>query len=289
MIGSAPTIRVATWNIRAAIGPGDPFPPAWWRHVSRDRLARIAGIIAELDLDLVALQEVALLTPNGDLHDQPTDLARLTGMHVRYAAVQAFALVEPEDGRAIGAATWGNAILSRHPLEAGFAIGLPVGEDDALVEPAGSPLPLAGISFADAPYGTREPRVVVGGRLAGAGRGVGIVNAHLTYAGTDQRRAQVEAMAAAAESTGAPVIVAGDFNAPIEATEMRALAGRFDDAFAAVGVPVGDPRRASCGSDGIDHILTRGLQATSCGVYRAAEDASDHLPVVATFEVAPSV
>ena len=153
MIGSPPTIRVATWNIRAAIGPGDPFPPAWWRHVSRARLARIAAIIAELDLDLVALQEVAVLTPNGDLHDQPAELARLTGMHVRYAAVHAFALVEPEDGHAIGAATWGNAILSRRPLEDGFASGLPVGGDDAVVEPAGSALPLAGVTFAEAPYG----------------------------------------------------------------------------------------------------------------------------------------
>ena len=140
------------------VGAGDPCQP--------DRLARIAAIIAELDLDLIALQEVALLTPNGDLHDQPADLARLTGMHVRYSAVHAFPLVEPENGRAIGAATWGNAILSRRPLEAGFASGLPVGQDDALVEPAGSPLPLAGVTFADAPFGTREPRVVVGGLLA---------------------------------------------------------------------------------------------------------------------------
>ena len=220
-----PTIRVATWNIRAAIGPGEPFPPAWWRRVSRDRLARIAGIIAELDLDLVALQEVALLTPNGDLHDQPADLARLTGMHVRYAAVHAFALVEPEDGRAIGAATWGNAILSRRPLEDGFALGLPVGADDEMVEPAGSSLALAGVRFADAPYGTREPRCAIGGRLAGPELDVGIVSAHLTYAGTEQRRAQVAAMAAAADDMGSPVIVAGDFNAPIEATEMRAVAG----------------------------------------------------------------
>jgi endonuclease/exonuclease/phosphatase family metal-dependent hydrolase len=288
VIGSPPTIRVATWNIRAAIGPGDPFPPAWWRHVSRDRLARIAGIIAELDLDLVALQEVALLTPNGDLHDQPADLARLTGMDVRYAAVHAFALVEPEDGHAIGAATWGNAILSRRPLEDGFARSLTVGGDDDQVEPAGSSLPLAGVRFADAPYGTREPRCVVGGRLPAPEPSVGIVGAHLTYAGTEQRRAQVEAMVAAAESLGSPVIVAGDFNAPIEATEMRAVAGAFDDAFAAVGIPVGDPRRAACGSDRIDHLLTRGLRATSCGVHRAAGDASDHLPVVATFEVGPA-
>ena len=66
------------------------------------------------------------------------------------------------------------------------------------------------------------------------------------------------------------------------------MAGAFDDAFATVGIPAGDPRRASCGPDRIDHLLTRGLRAMSCEVYRAAGDASDHLPVVATFEVVPA-
>jgi endonuclease/exonuclease/phosphatase family metal-dependent hydrolase len=286
--GGAPTIRVATWNIRAAIGPGDPFPPAWWRHVRPDRLARIAGIITGLDADLVALQEVALLTPNGELQDQPAELARMTGMHVRYAAVHSFALIEPENGRAIGAATWGNAILSRRPLDAGFALGLPMGADDVPVEPAGSPLPLAGVTFADAPYGTREPRCAVGGRMPGPGDpGVAIVNTHLTYAGTEQRRAQAETLASTADSLGSPVIVAGDFNAPIEAPEMRALASGFEDAFVAVGVGAGDPRRASCGPHRIDHVLTRGLRSIACAVHREAGDASDHLPVVAAFEVAP--
>jgi endonuclease/exonuclease/phosphatase family metal-dependent hydrolase len=286
--GSPPTIRVATWNIRAAIGPGEPFPPAWWQHVDRDRLARIASVIAEIDADLVALQEVALLTPDGDLHDQPADLGRLTGMHVRYAAVHAFALVEPADGRAIGAATWGNAILSRGPLDDGFASALPRGADEDLVEPAGSSFPLAGVAFSDAPYGTREPRCAVGGRLPPGGPaepGVGIVNAHLTYAGTDQRRAQAERMASIAERLGSPVIIAGDFNAPIEASEMGAVASGFDDAFDAVGIGAGDPRRASCGTQRIDHLLTGGLRATACAVYADAGDASDHLPVVATFEV----
>src|SRR6476659_95811 len=49
-------LRVVTWNIRAAIGPGEPFPPAWWRHVRRDRLERIAGILADLEPDVVTLQ-----------------------------------------------------------------------------------------------------------------------------------------------------------------------------------------------------------------------------------------
>jgi endonuclease/exonuclease/phosphatase family metal-dependent hydrolase len=126
----------------------------------------------------------------------------------------------------------------------------------------------------------------VGGRLAGPWAGVGIVEAHLTYAGTEQRRAQAEALAAIADGLGTPVIVAGDFNAPIEAPDMRTLASTFDDAFAQVGVPAGDPRRASCGPHRIDHLLIRGLRATACTVYRGAGEASDHLPVVATFEIA---
>jgi endonuclease/exonuclease/phosphatase family metal-dependent hydrolase len=284
--GAAVTTRVASWNIRAAIGPGDPFPPAWWRHVERGRLERIAGIISGLDADLVALQEVAVLTPHGELLDEPAELGRLTGMEVRYAAVHAFALIEPEDGRAIGAATWGNAILSRRPLDDGVAVGLPVGTDDDHVEPAGSGLPLAGVTFLEAPYGTREPRCAVGGRLAGPGRGVAIVNAHLTYAGADQRRAQAAALARLGDELGSPLVVIGDFNAAIEAPELASLASSFDDAFAAVGIEAGDPRRASCGPHRIDHLLTRGLRALDCAVRREAGDASDHLPVVATFEAA---
>jgi endonuclease/exonuclease/phosphatase family metal-dependent hydrolase len=280
-----PTIRVATWNIRAAIGPGEPFPPAWWRHVRRDRFERIAQVIVELDADIVALQEVSVLTPNGEVFDQPLELARLTDRHVRYAAVHAFALVEPEDGRAIGAATWGNALLTRVPVEDGFAIGLPVGADDEPVEPAGSGLPLAGMTFRDAPYGTREARCAVGGRVAVAGGAVAVVNAHLTYAGTEQRRAQADELARIAAGSSGPVVVVGDFNAAIEDPALRALEAGFEDAFRTVGIEPGDPRRASCGAFRIDHLLSRGLRAIDSRVVTEAGDASDHLPVVATFEL----
>jgi endonuclease/exonuclease/phosphatase family metal-dependent hydrolase len=279
-------VRVATWNIRAAIGPQEPFPPAWWRHVRRDRLERIARVILDLDADVVALQEVSVLTPNGEVFDQPLELGRLTGRHVRYAAVHAFTLIEPEDGRAIGAATWGNAVLSRVPLEDGFAFGLPVGADDEPVEPVGSGRPLAGVTFRDAPYGTREARCAVGGRVPLAGGDVAVVNAHLTYAGTEQRRIQADELARIATAPAGPVVVVGDFNAPIEDTALRALATGFDDAFGAVGIEPGDPRRASCGALRIDHLLSRGPRAIDCRVVTEAGDASDHLPVVATFEMA---
>jgi endonuclease/exonuclease/phosphatase family metal-dependent hydrolase len=249
-------------------------------------LERIAAVIRDLDADIVALQEVSVFTPNGELNDQPIELARLTDRHVRYAAVHAFALIEPEDGRSIGAATWGNAVLTRRPLDDGFAVGLPVGGDDDPVEPADSGSPLAGVAFADAPYGTREPRCAIGGRLATAAGDVAIITAHLTYAGTEQRRRQADELASMASGLGGPVVVAGDFNAAIEGSELGALSSGFDDAFLAAGLEPGDPRRASCGPFRIDHLLSRGLRALDCRVVTEAGDASDHLPVVATFELA---
>ena len=110
------------------------------------------------------------------------------------------------------------------------------------------------------------------------------MNAHLTYAGTEQRRAQADELARIAAALPGPLVVAGDFNAPIEADAMRSLATGFEDAFAAVGVEPGDARRASCGPHRIDHLLSRGLRATACRVVTEAGDASDHLPVIATFE-----
>jgi endonuclease/exonuclease/phosphatase family metal-dependent hydrolase len=72
-------LRVATFNVRAAIGPG-PFPGRWWRRCDPARLERIAAVIAALDADLVGLQEVALLALDGDVVDQAAALGRLTGL-----------------------------------------------------------------------------------------------------------------------------------------------------------------------------------------------------------------
>ena len=276
-------MRVATWNIRAAIGPGEPFPAGWWRHVTDERFGRIVSIIRALDADVVALQEVAFYDVDGEVHDQPLALARLTDRHVRYGAVHAYTVIEPETGRAIGSATWGNALLSRDPVRNGFAVGLPVGADDDLVEPSGTDLPLAGTRFVDAPYGTREPRCAVGGTVGeDEDRSTTVVSTHLAYAGGGQRAIQAEALRRIAADRGDPVVILGDLNAAIGSPELRLLAGEFTDAFAAVGVARDDARRRSCGPLPIDHVLVRGLLVETCRVVTEAGDASDHLPVVAT-------
>jgi endonuclease/exonuclease/phosphatase family metal-dependent hydrolase len=283
-------LRVVTWNIRAALGPGEPFPPAWWRHVQPDRLARIATILSDLDPDVATLQEVTIMTPDGAVNDQPVELARMTGRHVRYAAVHAFALVEPESRRAIGMASWGNAVLTREPLVEGFARGLRRAADDDLVETPGAidpwtgeAHPLIGVRYGETEPGHREPRCVVGGRLA-APIGASIATTHLTYVGRDQRRGQAEDLAAIVREQAGPdrpAILTGDFNATIDAPELAGLGTDYEDAFAAVGIATDDPGRHSNGPQGIDHIRVRGFAVDACRVVIEAGDASDHWPVVA--------
>ncbi len=279
-----PRLRIVTWNIRAAIGPREPFPPAWWRHVRRDRLARIGAVLASLEPDIVTLQEVTIMTPDGDVHDQPTELAQCLGMAARYAATHSFVLVEPGNGRTIGSAMWGNAVLTRAPLTNGFAVGLARAADDDLVEPAGEDHPLAGVRYGETESGHRERRCAVGGVAAG----VGIVTAHLTYIGADQRRRQAEALRAVVDARPGPLVVTGDFNAPLQAPELTPIRDGLVDGFAAVGLAADDPVRASCGPWPIDHVLVRGLDVESCRVVTEAGDASDHLPVLATLRPAPA-
>jgi endonuclease/exonuclease/phosphatase family metal-dependent hydrolase len=282
------SLTVATWNIRAGIGPGEPFPPAWWRHVTRQRLEAIAAFIVALDVDVAVLQEVALGTVDGRPFDEPAELGRVTGMDTAYAALHHYTLVEP-DGGAVGATLWGNALLSRLPITSRAAHPLPIPGDDEIVEPAGTAdprpgfagvHPLAGVRYAEAGTGPREARSVLDCEVDAHGTAVRILTTHYAYVGRDQRRAQAEATLGLVDARAAgPVVVAGDLNATIEDPELAALRARLTDAFAATGTPPGDPARNSCGGMPIDHLFVRGLRPLDCRVVREAGDLSDHLPV----------
>ncbi len=225
----------------------------------------------------------------GEIHDQPADLAALTGRHARYGAVHAFPLIEPETGRSSGAASWGNAILTRMPLRDGFVTGLPRAADDDLLEPTGTDHPLAGVRYTDAEGGHREGRAAVGGRLPLDERtSVRIVTSHLTYIGRGQRLGQAEALANLAISLGEPVIVAGDFNAPLDAPELAPLTAAFDDALGSTGLAQEDSSRRTFGVGSIDHVLTHGLTTIAGRVADEAGDASDHFPLVVDLAAQPA-
>jgi endonuclease/exonuclease/phosphatase family metal-dependent hydrolase len=278
-------LRVVTWNIRAGIGPGEPFPPAWWRHVDEDRLQRIATFITSLDADVVTLQEVTIMNVEGVVHDQPATLAALLRRHVRYGAAHAYPLVDPTTGATIGSAMWGNAILTRGSVGDGLMRGLPQPVDTDLIEPADADHPAAGVTYGDAEPGHREPRCAVAATVDG----VRIVTTHLAYIGSEQRRRQVGSVVSLATERGddaahdevpVSVVVTGDFNAAVESPEMGDLRAAFGDAFLDVGVAPGDPRRSSCGPLRIDHAFVQGLDVAACRVAVEAGDLSDHWPVV---------
>ncbi len=155
---AATRLRVVSWNIRATIGPG-PFPDRWWRRIDADRLRAIGAFVSGLDADVVALQEVALGSRDGDLVDNAGDLARQLGMEVRYGAVRCFEV--HEDGALLGVGCFGNAILSRVPIHTSRVVSLPAAATDAYVEPPGADHPAAGVRYADSPPTIREPRCLL--------------------------------------------------------------------------------------------------------------------------------
>ena len=270
----AARLRVVTWNIRAAIGTG-PFPDRWWRHINADRLRAIGAFISAHDPDLVALQEVALVSRSGDLVDNAGDLARQLGLEVRYGAVRTFAVTD--GGLVSGAGLFGNALLARTPMRAARVVALPAAAADSYVEPPGSDHPAAGVRYSDAPATIREPRCLLLAELGGWTVGT----AHLSHIGSGERVLQARAMADSFGRHG-PALLLGDLNAAIGSPELEPLAS-WTDGFAE---PPGDPARAST-DDGmaIDQVLVREASVTGCRVLREAGDLSDHYPLMA--EVTP--
>jgi endonuclease/exonuclease/phosphatase family metal-dependent hydrolase len=247
-------------------------------------LRRIGEIVAGFEPDVVALQEVPLMTVDGVTTDMAAELGRALGLNQRYAAVHHVPAIEPESGAAVGAYTWGNAILSRHPIRSSRTIALPVPVDDDLVEPAGSSHELAGVRYGDVEPGMREGRCALVCTIETAQGSINVLSTHLTYIGSTQRARQAEAIAESVAGLDGPLVLLGDLNAPIHAGELASLRESLIDAFLAVGVQPADERRLSCGDAAIDHVLVRGLTPVSCGVAKETGDASDHWPVVAILE-----
>ncbi|MEO6206694.1 MAG: endonuclease/exonuclease/phosphatase family protein [Candidatus Limnocylindrales bacterium] len=266
----AATLRVATWNIRSAIGPG-PFPDRWWSRIDADRLRAIGAFLSGLDADLIALQECALVSHDGQLIDNAGDLARQLGMEIRYGATRSFEVIE--DGLLRGVGSLGNAVLSRWPVLGARTVALPAAPIDALIEEPGVDHPTAGIRYADADPTIREPRCLLVVDLDGLRVGT----THLSHIGSGERRLQAEAVQASFADVS-PALLLGDLNARIDSPELAALAG-WTDGFAA---PLGDAARISTDDDMlIDQVLVRGATVTRCAVVPASVTLSDHYPLVA--------
>ncbi len=175
------TWRVVTLNIWNRQGP--------WAQ----RLPLIRDGLRALDADVIGLQEV-LGFPG--MPSQADEIAAGTGWHVHYAPAWHIG----------GGLTYGNAILSKHPLLDVATLPLPAPEG---VDPRT-------VAFArvDLPHG---PMPVFVTHLT--------FQHHLGHARCEQVRALVEHVRRLAPVDGPPPVLIGDFNADPDSDEMRFLRG----------------------------------------------------------------
>lgn len=253
------TLRVATYNIRYGAGGDGEFD-----------LDRTAAAIAELDADVIGLQEVDVHWSDRSNHlDVAQQLADRLDMDVRFAPIYDFAPSEPGAPRR----QFGVAVLSRFPIVAFTNHDL---TRLSTQDPNPVPRPMPGFA---------EAVVEV------AGTQVHVYSTHLDYRGDPYVRVRQVADTVRilrAHPIGTPQVLTGDLNALADAPELQPLwAPRgpltnvvsFDDS---PTYPAAEPRTR------IDHVaVTRQLEVIGARVpdTELARTASDHRPVVATLEL----
>lgn len=231
-------LRILTYNIHHGEGEDGNFD-----------LPRIAGVILAARPDLVALQEVDDQTTRSSGIDQAAELGRLTGMHVVFGKAMDYA-----------GGGYGEAILSRYPIEKSRNHILPAGEG-------------------------HEPRAAIE-VVVGAGPGgsrVRFIGTHLDHTRDETDRInQAREILHIFKDDGIPMILAGDLNAESDSETMRILYSEWSDTFTddpQPTFPVENPQRR------IDYVLYQPAAAWRVVGKEVIDEriASDHRPVLVVF------
>jgi endonuclease/exonuclease/phosphatase family metal-dependent hydrolase len=154
-------LRIATYNLHGAVGIDGRFAPE-----------RIGEVLAEIDADIFALQEVPLGGTSSP--DVLAVLQRVTGLN----AVAGPTLDTP-------ARRYGNAVLTRYPVHA--------------------------VRTLDLSFKSREPRGALDADIDCNGDLWRVVTTHLGLA-SSERRAQAEQVLQSFDTPALPVILLGDLN-----------------------------------------------------------------------------
>jgi endonuclease/exonuclease/phosphatase family metal-dependent hydrolase len=221
-------VTVATYNIHGAVGNDGRFAPE-----------RVAGVLHEMSADVVALQEVPLggaHLPNVLLHLQES-----LGCHIAEGPTY-----EGAQGR------YGNAVLSRFPIQA--------------------------VRTIDLSFGSREPRGALDADVDCHGHPLRIVATHLGLR-LAERREQIRRLLQVFDTYQMPVILLGDINEWfVWGQSLQRLVSHFQ----AVPAPATFPARWPVFA--LDRIWIRPrhrLVHVEAHVTPLARAASDHLPLIA--------
>jgi endonuclease/exonuclease/phosphatase family metal-dependent hydrolase len=246
-----PVVRIATYNVRSCVDEN--------RNVNPDM---IAGIIEDLNADIVALQEVDAEKPLSRDRNQANILAEKLNMdHVFFPA------------ETTGLRAFGLAILSRYSISDCHCNYLPS------LFPGLKPRKRAAIRAV-----IQTPTAIIN-----------IINAHLSLFKLE-RRMQLKALLGkewlAAVPKAEPVVVCGDLNAgPLSGTYRtlsRRMADVQKDANKSRSIPLQPTFHAWSPIFRIDHIfISHHLQTLNVEVKKTCDTrfASDHLPLIADLQL----
>jgi endonuclease/exonuclease/phosphatase family metal-dependent hydrolase len=234
------TLRVMSYNIHHGEGLDGKLD-----------LERIAKLITDAKADIVGLQEVDRGCERTQKRDLPAELAKLTGMVVR------FDKNIPHQG-----GEYGNAVLTKFPIK------------------RAKNTPLKSLA-------NGEQRGVQQLVLDIHGREVLFMNTHLdARRDAAEREHSATELRAIVQAAGAmPVILVGDFNAAPDAKSIASLRDFLTDAWPAVSkepgftIPVKKPTRR------IDYIWITPATITPLSMAVLYSEASDHLPIIGELRV----
>lgn len=242
------TLRVMTYNIHTGVGADGVF-----------NLSRIADIITEHEIDIAGLQEIDQGVERTERVNTMKILSELTGMHAVFGKAIQF-----QGGE------YGNGILTRYPV----------------------------IEKRNHPYTfdqTGEHRTLLYVFVEYEHDTLFVMNTHLDHRPDDAERMKSveEILSIASKYEDMPMFLLGDINDTPDSRVVGKLKERFHDVWEEAGEGTGYTFHTEDLNRRIDYIFYPGTMDTNSAriyfkpinAYTIQTPASDHLPVVAEFEV----
>jgi endonuclease/exonuclease/phosphatase family metal-dependent hydrolase len=245
-------VRIATFNILHGRSPSD----------DRVDVDRLAAAVRDLDADVLGLQEVD--------RDQP----RSMGADLTAVAAEAMGAVDSQFVAALagtpggtwmaatgeeqpGSASYGIALLSRHPVVSWRVVRLPT-------PPARVPMWFKGSRRPVLVHD--EPRVAVAAVVDGPFGEVTVANTHLSFI-PGWNAFQLRSLLRSLAGTREPLVLVGDLNM---AQRRAAQASGLRPLATAATFPVDEPQQQ------LDHVLVRGRLRATCAAVALRLPLSDH-------------